>query len=91
MDKKPLTTGCLPLSLLLPRLAAQLDLFAHRFPGFLGEEGVPPALHHALKHLVRHREGNLVGFEELAVRGVPAAQDRLELAPLHTACIPRPG
>ena len=40
-------------------------------------------LHHALEHLVGHREGDLVGLEELAVRGVPAAQDRLELAPLQ--------
>lgn len=64
----------------LPNLAAQTDFLAHRAPGLPGQKRLPPATHHAVKHLPGHRKGDLVHLEELAVGGVPAPQDSLKPA-----------
>ena len=63
-----------------PCFATALYLFPLRGQGFVGEEGLWPALNHSFEHFKGDGKGNLVGLEKLSIRWVPAAQDGLELS-----------
>jgi len=60
--------------LLCPDLCAARNLFLNGFPGVGREKRLFETINHLVEHAVRHRKSELIGFEELAGRGVPAAK-----------------